>query len=130
MSAFPPQARTAFAAHYPEVPHKFIHSLEIHPLLELEALASFAEADARVQRAVAGIEPMRTIVEQQLDPARNHRMAVNRVGMMHAADLVCRKPHAKPDHLAGPDGNLDELASAGWARWQARNGKPRYEQCR
>jgi hypothetical protein len=33
MSAFLPQARAPFAAHYPEVPHKFIHSLKIHPLL-------------------------------------------------------------------------------------------------
>ena len=44
MNIFPPQACTAFAANYPEVPHRFAHSLHAHPLLELEALASLAEA--------------------------------------------------------------------------------------
>lgn len=44
MSVFSHQTRTAFAAAYPEVPHKLIHSLGKHPLLELEALASLAEA--------------------------------------------------------------------------------------
>ena len=44
MNIFPPQARTAFAANYPEVPHRLAHSLHAHPLLELEALASLAEA--------------------------------------------------------------------------------------
>ena len=44
MNLFPPQACTAFAANYPEVPHKLVHSLRAHPLLELDALASLAEA--------------------------------------------------------------------------------------
>jgi mannose-6-phosphate isomerase-like protein (cupin superfamily) len=44
MSVFPPESRTAFAAAYPEVPHKLVHSLGAHPLLELEALAELAEA--------------------------------------------------------------------------------------
>ena len=44
MRAFPPQACTAFAQHYPEVPHKLVHSLGAHPLLELDALARLAEA--------------------------------------------------------------------------------------
>ncbi|MBV1688107.1 cupin-like domain-containing protein [Novosphingobium sp. G106] len=44
MSAFPPETCTAFAGHYPEVPHKLAHSLHAHPLLELDALASLAEA--------------------------------------------------------------------------------------
>ena len=43
-SAFPPQARTAFAAAYPEVPHRLTHDLRGHPLLTLEALADLAEA--------------------------------------------------------------------------------------
>lgn len=43
MTIFPPQARTAFAAAYPEVPHKLVHNLRAHPLLELDALASLAE---------------------------------------------------------------------------------------
>jgi len=43
MSVFPPQSRTAFAAHYPEVPHKLVHQLGRHPLLELDALAKLAE---------------------------------------------------------------------------------------
>ncbi|HEX8055075.1 MAG TPA: transcriptional regulator, partial [Novosphingobium sp.] len=44
MSTFYPDARTAFARAYPEVPHKLVHSLHAHPLLELAALASLAEA--------------------------------------------------------------------------------------
>jgi len=44
MTVFSPQARTAFAQAYPEVPHKVIHSLGVHPLLELDALANLAEA--------------------------------------------------------------------------------------
>jgi hypothetical protein len=44
MTVFPPEARTAFAALYPEVPHKLVHRLHEHPLLELEALACLAEA--------------------------------------------------------------------------------------
>ncbi len=44
MSVFPAEARTAFSASYPEVPHKLVHSLGSHPLLELDALAGLAEA--------------------------------------------------------------------------------------
>jgi quercetin dioxygenase-like cupin family protein len=44
MTTFPPQAREAFSSAYPEVPHKFAHSLRTHPLLELDALADLAEA--------------------------------------------------------------------------------------
>ena len=43
MTTFPPQSRTAFAQAYPEVPHKLVHNLGAHPLLELDALASLAE---------------------------------------------------------------------------------------
>jgi quercetin dioxygenase-like cupin family protein len=43
-TTFPPQAREAFSSAYPEVPHKFAHSLRTHPLLELDALADLAEA--------------------------------------------------------------------------------------
>jgi len=43
MTIFPPEARAAFAARYPEVPHKLAHGLGSHPLLELEALAALAE---------------------------------------------------------------------------------------
>jgi len=43
MTTFPPDAREAFAAHYPEVPHKLSHNLAGHPLMELEALATLAE---------------------------------------------------------------------------------------
>ena len=44
MTVFPPEARAAFAAGYPEVPHAFAHALGRHPLLELDALATLAEA--------------------------------------------------------------------------------------
>jgi hypothetical protein len=44
MTTFPPQAREAFSSAYPEVPHKFAHSLRTHPLLEIDALANLAEA--------------------------------------------------------------------------------------
>jgi hypothetical protein len=40
---FEPSAREAFAAHYPETPHKLAHSLISHPLLELDALALLSE---------------------------------------------------------------------------------------
>ncbi|WP_421849049.1 cupin-like domain-containing protein [Novosphingobium sp.] len=42
--AFRPEARAAFAAAYPEVPHRLTHDLRGHPLLTLEALAELAEA--------------------------------------------------------------------------------------
>ena len=42
--AFGPEARAAFAAAYPEVPHRLTHDLRGHPLLTLEALAELAEA--------------------------------------------------------------------------------------
>lgn len=44
MTVFPPEALAAFAAHYPEVPHKLAHRLGDHPLLGLDALAALAEA--------------------------------------------------------------------------------------
>ncbi|MHA7818991.1 MAG: transcriptional regulator [Erythrobacter sp.] len=40
---FDGDARSTFAANYPETPHKVAHALDRHPLLELEALASLAE---------------------------------------------------------------------------------------
>ena len=43
MTVFSPEARTLFAAHYPEKPHKLPHGLRDHPLLGLEALATLAE---------------------------------------------------------------------------------------
>lgn len=44
MSTFPPAALDTFAANYPEVPHKLVHTLGAHPLFEFEALAQLAEA--------------------------------------------------------------------------------------
>ena len=44
MTIFPPDARAAFSTAYPEVPHKLVHRLPAHPLMELEALANLAEA--------------------------------------------------------------------------------------
>lgn len=41
---FPPDARTTFAANYPEVPHVLRHELRDHPLFELEALAQLGES--------------------------------------------------------------------------------------
>ncbi len=43
-SVFPQAARDAFAAAYPEVPHKLAHALADHPLLRIEALARLGEA--------------------------------------------------------------------------------------
>lgn len=43
MTVFPPEARKVFSTSYPEVPHKLVHSLHAHPLLELDALAELAE---------------------------------------------------------------------------------------
>lgn len=43
MIVFPPTAQAAFAAGYPEHPHKLAHQLGAHPLFELEALAQLAE---------------------------------------------------------------------------------------
>ena len=43
MSVFPPEAREAFAANYPEACHKLRHRLGDHPLLSLEALAELAD---------------------------------------------------------------------------------------
>ena len=44
MTVFPPESLHTFSAHYPEVPPKLVHRLGAHPLLDLEALASLAEA--------------------------------------------------------------------------------------
>lgn len=44
MTVFSLTDRAAFAANYPEVPHKLEHRLGRHPLLELDALAKLAEA--------------------------------------------------------------------------------------
>ena len=44
MTVFPEESLHRFSAHYPEVPHKFAHSLGQHPLLELDALAALAES--------------------------------------------------------------------------------------
>jgi hypothetical protein len=44
MTVFPPDARAVFAAHYPEIPHKLVHALGTHPLMELEALAALAQS--------------------------------------------------------------------------------------
>ena len=48
---FSPEARAAFAAAYPEVPHKLRHNLPEHPLLALDALAELGESlpDASVE---------------------------------------------------------------------------------
>lgn len=48
---FPPEAREAFAASYPEIPHKLRHNLPEHPLLALDALAELGESlpDASVE---------------------------------------------------------------------------------
>lgn len=44
MNVFSNEARATFATAYPEVPHKLIHSLDQHQLLDLEALAQLAES--------------------------------------------------------------------------------------
>ncbi|NBC35659.1 transcriptional regulator [Novosphingobium sp. FSY-8] len=44
MSTFPPPSRELFARAYPETPHKLIHQLDHHPLLDLDALAALAES--------------------------------------------------------------------------------------
>lgn len=44
MSTFPHRSHAAFAANYPELPHKLEHGLGDHPLMELDALARLAEA--------------------------------------------------------------------------------------
>ena len=44
MSVFPEASLVRFATNYPEVPHKLEHRLGEHPLLELDALATLAEA--------------------------------------------------------------------------------------
>lgn len=41
---FDREARSAFAAYYPEQPHKLMHRLADHPLMTLDALATMAEA--------------------------------------------------------------------------------------
>lgn len=43
MTVFSNEARSMFAANYPEVPHTLPHRLGQHPLFELEALARLAE---------------------------------------------------------------------------------------
>jgi len=44
LDTFDESSRTAFAASYPEVPHKLVHRLGDHPLMQLGALAEMAEA--------------------------------------------------------------------------------------
>lgn len=54
MTAFPAEARTAFATAYPETPLKFAHSLTGHPLLALPALVELA---ARLDQADVEYNP-------------------------------------------------------------------------
>lgn len=51
IDAFDEGARNAFAASYPETPHKLAHRLRDHPLMQLDALAEMAQAlpDASVE---------------------------------------------------------------------------------
>ena len=42
-SVFSTASRGVFASNYPETPHKLLHALGAHPLMELEALARLAE---------------------------------------------------------------------------------------
>lgn len=44
VDAFDDASRAAFSASYPEVPHKLTHALRDHPLMQLGALATMAEA--------------------------------------------------------------------------------------
>lgn len=44
LDTFDASSRTAFAASYPETPHKLVHNLRNHPLMQLSALAEMAEA--------------------------------------------------------------------------------------
>lgn len=44
LPVFADEARSAFAASYPEQPHKLAHRLGDHPLMALDALAAMAEA--------------------------------------------------------------------------------------
>lgn len=44
IAVFDDTARAAFAASYPETPHKLVHRLGHHPLMQLDALATMAEA--------------------------------------------------------------------------------------
>jgi hypothetical protein len=44
LDTFDETSRTAFAASYPEIPHKLAHQLGDHPLMQLDALAQMAQA--------------------------------------------------------------------------------------
>lgn len=44
MSIFPESSRETFSRNYPETPHKFVHTLDSHPLLTLESLARLADS--------------------------------------------------------------------------------------
>lgn len=44
LDTFDETSRAAFAASYPEVPHKIVHRLGMHPLMQLDALACLGEA--------------------------------------------------------------------------------------
>jgi mannose-6-phosphate isomerase-like protein (cupin superfamily) len=44
LDAFDETSRATFAASYPEIPHKLVHRLGMHPLMQLDALACLAEA--------------------------------------------------------------------------------------
>lgn len=44
LDTFDETSRATFAASYPEVPHKLVHRLGMHPLMQLDALACLGEA--------------------------------------------------------------------------------------
>lgn len=44
LDTFDETSRAAFAASYPEVPHKLVHRLGMHPLMQLDALSCLGEA--------------------------------------------------------------------------------------
>jgi hypothetical protein len=43
VAVFDESSRAAFAASYPEAPHKLVHRLGLHPLMQLDALATLGE---------------------------------------------------------------------------------------
>jgi hypothetical protein len=112
MTVFPPEARAMFASHYPETPHKLVHTLGAHPLMELETLARLGEAlpEASIEYnagdlpigvdgkpAANGLtigETIRHIADQrELGGAQEHR----------AAPGLCRAAGGPPGRIAPGD---------------------------
>src|SRR5678815_3637314 len=73
--------------------------------------------DAGHENAVAGSEPVRAVVEQQLDAALEHQIEVDRVGVVHGP-LEARLPPDDHPTQTPSHTEVEMLGRTGRAEWR------------